>query len=150
MENQPKISTVEAFLLIVVAIIADVLSVAPVLNWIAWLGMSGVIIFLKYGKEIMPMGNLVAFIAEFIPFISILPLYTAGIALTIWIDRHPTGVIAQTAQKAQDAVKRQRGGAVPKTAVPGVKSPVGSIPAPSAPQVALAKAPTAGFAKIQP
>lgn len=109
MENQPKISTVEAFILVVVAVIADILSVIPILNWIAWLGMGAVMLYLKFGKGILPMGNLIAFVAEFIPFVSVLPLYTAGIALTIWVDWRPESAVAQATQKATDTVGIKRG-----------------------------------------
>ena len=124
MSHQPKISTVEAFVLVIVAIIADVLSLIPIINWLVWLGMSAVMLYLKFIKGILPASNLIAFLIEFIPGLSALPLYTIGMIATIIIDRRPEGALARAAQKAAQVTATKR--PIAKTGVV-LKAPVGGL-----------------------
>ena len=110
MEHQPKISTVEAFIMIIIGIIADILSIFPGINILVGISMAGMMFYLK-NKGIMSIVNLIAYIAEYIPLLSILPLYSAGLIATIIIDRNP---------KLSAAVEKA---ALAK----GVKTPVGGL-----------------------
>jgi hypothetical protein len=160
MDNQPKISGVEAFLLISVTLIIDIVPIILIFFGLPDFFIPGLLglatLFYLKMKGISLVRDLIASIGELIPYVSALPLKTAGMILTIWIDWHPQGALAKAAEKATQAIKIKRGvkGARPGAAVPGVKSPIGAIPAPSATQATVtdfaaakarfAKAPTEG------
>ncbi len=112
MQNEPKISTPEAFIWVTVCIIADVLSIFPAVNLIVWVIMApSQWLYLKT-KGVQSQRALISSIIEIIPGLSVLPAYTFGAIITIYLDRHP-----EQAEKLQVVQK--------------IKKPKGSIPAPA-------------------
>lgn len=95
--------------MVIIGIIADILSIVPGLNVLVAVGMAGMMFYLK-NKGIMPMVNLIAYIAEYIPLVSILPLYTVGLIATIIIDRNPKLSAAVEKAAALKEVKTPIGG----------------------------------------
>lgn len=100
MENyQPKISILEIFLLVIWGIALDTIGLAG-FTVADLLGIATTQFYFRL-KGVNGAGyDLIASLLEFIPFIDFLPMKTAGIVIVIWIDRHPKGVIAETAAKA--------------------------------------------------
>lgn len=104
-ERQPKISTVAAFVLMTISIIADLVGAIPFANIIVALLMLPVRLYL-WVKEVKGWYNTAATVAEFIPGVSMLPMYTFALAATIYIDRHPkVAALAQKARVAKSGVK---------------------------------------------
>lgn len=108
MPPEPKISTAEAILLIFFALIADAINWIPILNIISAI-ITFVITQLYFRmKGVKATWNLVMELPEFIPVISVLPLTTAGVAITIFIDHHPNLV---------DTAMQTAGAAIPGAAI---------------------------------
>lgn len=107
MDHQPKLSPIEAFIFIFVSVIADLLNWIPIVNWIVGISMSLSLLYLKI-KGVLPVANLLAYLAEFIPFVSILPMYTTGAIATVIIDRNPRlrEKIAKVASVAKPTIKK--------------------------------------------
>ncbi|GEM_PF-1993283 len=152
MENQPKISTVEAFILISGAGLIDATGIALLLFGLDDLflldivGATSQLYFRMKGVSKAGL-DLVTTAGEMIPYLGALPLKTAGILMVIWADRHPEGVIAQAAEKAAAKVpiKRGKGGVAPARGgataqSAGIRTPVGGLQqSPAATQPAMAK-----------
>lgn len=101
---KPKIPTPVAILLVIISIICDLLNWIPILNWIIGLIRIAITqIYFRY-KGVKGIYDLVGVLIDFIPAISVLPTTTAGILVTIWIDRHPKGTLAKTSAVAQRAI----------------------------------------------
>lgn len=87
MENQPKISTTEAYYLIVFAIIADLINWIPIVNFLVTaVTLPGFQFYFKI-KGVKGIYSLAGNLAELIPVVSILPAITAGVITTIIVDR---------------------------------------------------------------
>lgn len=127
MENQPKISTVESFLLLSAAGLVDAAGIGLLV-----FGLDDFFILDMFStttqfyfrmKGVSKAGyDLAATIGEWIPYVGALPLKTAGVAAVIWADRHPESTITKVAQKA--AVKKAPMAA---SQVPGIKTPIGGL-----------------------
>lgn len=106
--HEPKISNVEVFFLLVLALIADLLSIIPIVNIIV--GIFALIIgqFYYRVKGVKPHYALVGNLIEFIPFLSILPTYIASTAATIYFDRKPakSSAIHESTEEVKQKVKR--------------------------------------------
>lgn len=89
MENQPKISTPEAILILMVTVIADLISIIPLVNWLASAVMFPVTQFYLRLKGIKGTYMMIGNVIELIPILSALPAYTTAMAITIYVDRHP-------------------------------------------------------------
>jgi len=103
MEHQPKkpkISTVEALLLIIVGVIADLINWIPVVNWVVAAFMFPVTQIYFRLKGVKGVYGLVGNLIELIPFLSVLPAYTFAFAATIYIDRKPESAAAKAVEKA--------------------------------------------------
>lgn len=88
-EQQPKISTPEAILILMITVIADLISIIPVINWLVSVVMFPVTQFYLRMKGIKGTYMLVGNVIELIPVLSVLPGYTTAMAITIYVDRHP-------------------------------------------------------------
>lgn len=96
-EQQPKISTPEAILILMITVIADLISIIPVINWLVSVVMFPVTQFYLRMKGLKGTTMLIGNIIELIPGLSALPAYTTAMTITIYIDRHPK--IAANVQK---------------------------------------------------
>lgn len=84
-----KINTAEAILLIMCAIAVDAINWVPVVNWIVGIvALPATQLYLRL-KGIRGVHMFIGNLIEFIPIVSALPVYTAAMAATIYIDRHP-------------------------------------------------------------
>lgn len=101
---EPKISTVEIIFLLFATLIADLLSVVPIFNWVVSAVMFPTMQFYLKMKGVSGAYALVGNVIELIPVLSILPAYTAAILMTIYIDRHPTSLVAKTVEKVTKVV----------------------------------------------
>ena len=102
-EQQPKISTPEAILILMVTAIADLISIIPLVNWLASIVMFPVTQFYLRLKGIKGMYMMIGNVIELIPILSALPAYTTMMAITIYVDRHPK--LATKVQKMPSARK---------------------------------------------
>ncbi len=100
MENEPKISTPEAILWIILAVIADLLSIIPVVNWIVWIIMVPATWLYFKMKGVQSKYAAIGSIIEVIPVISALPGYTVEMIVAIYMDRHPNSKLAKVANAA--------------------------------------------------
>ena len=107
MEQQPKISTPEAVLILMVTAIADLISIIPLMNWLVSVIMFPVTQFYLRLKGIKGMYMLIGNVIEVIPVLSALPGYTVAMAITIYVDRHPqiAAKIQKTASSKSPAIK---------------------------------------------
>lgn len=103
MEHEPKISTAEAMLWVLVCIIADIISIVPIINWIVWIIMFPATWMYFKSKGVQSQTALVGSIIEVIPVLSILPGYTVEMLVAIYMDRHPKGQLAKVASIASVA-----------------------------------------------
>ena len=103
MENdasQPKIDGMEAFFMIALCLVFDAVDFAATfLDW--FFGVGEIIKFFNniiasttmflwvMMKDISPTWNLAGGGLELIPVVNALPIRTATMAITIWLDRHP-------------------------------------------------------------
>lgn len=87
MENQPKISIVEAYFLIAFALIADFINWIPILNILTTIITLPALQFYLKAKGVRGTSGLIGNLLEFIPGLSILPGITGGVIATIIIDR---------------------------------------------------------------
>ena len=99
MKPEPKISLTEAYLLIVFAIIADLLSIVPLLNDIVAVIFTFGSQIYYFMKGVNGIAGIAAEIIEFIPVLSILPGTLLGVVLVILIDRAAATKLGQTALK---------------------------------------------------
>lgn len=130
MDNQPKISIVEAFLLTSYIALTDVIGLILVLFGLDDFFIIDVLTFPVTQfyfriKGIKGNYDLIANLAEIIPYVGALPIRTVGVLLVIWIDRHPRGAIAQVTEKAAQKIPVKGKTGVP--AAPGIKTPVGGL-----------------------
>ncbi len=100
-ESNNKIETVTASAMVTMAIIFDFISSIPIINIvsdiIAWLIFTTWFYFLGAGllnpKKFATIS--VSFLAELIPFVSMLPLTTVGVCILIFMQNHPAlGMLA--------------------------------------------------------
>jgi hypothetical protein len=132
MDNQPKISLPEAFILVIGALIIDIVPIICVLFGMPDFFIPGIIswisVFYLKMKGLSLIRDVVASALELIPYVSVLPAKTVVMCMTIWADRHPEGAIAKATEKAARAIpiKRPVATAVPAKA-PGIKTPVGGL-----------------------
>ena len=95
-DNKPKISPIEAILMLMFVGLADAaeffFEFFIITAWLSWI--VDIIVFpvtqlwLRF-KGIKGTYNLVSNLLEFLPLVSALPLRTAGMIVTIIIDRNP-------------------------------------------------------------
>ena len=85
--QEPKISIVEAYFLIVFAIIADLINWIPIINILTTIVTLPVFQFYFMIKGVKGIYSLAGNIAELIPGLSVLPAITAGVVTTIIVDR---------------------------------------------------------------
>lgn len=88
-EQQPKISTPEAILILMLTLIADLISVIPIVNWLVSIIMFPATQFYLRLKGIKSLYMTIGNVIELIPVLSALPAYTTAMAITIYVDRHP-------------------------------------------------------------
>jgi len=105
--KQPKISTPEAILILMITAIADLISIIPLVNWLVSVVMFPVTQFYLRLKGIKGTYMVIGNIIELIPILSALPAYTTAMAITIYVDRHPklAMVIQKTASSKNPMVK---------------------------------------------
>ncbi len=108
---EPKISGVEATLLIIVAIVADLVGLIPIVNIIGTLISLAITQAYFRIKGVKATANLVAQAIDLIPVLSILPATTVGVAIVLWLDRHPKGLVNKVTDLA----------ITPKKPIPTVK-----------------------------
>lgn len=99
MEHEPRISTAEAIIWILVCILADIISIIPIVNWLVWIIMFPATWMYFKSKGVQSQTALVGSIIEVIPVLSVLPGYTVEMIMAIYMDRHPR-VAAVTAKAA--------------------------------------------------
>jgi hypothetical protein len=87
MEGEPKISTVEAILLVLIALLADAINWIPVVNWVVTLITLPAFQLYFILKKVRGLYALAGNLIEFIPILSILPGVTAGVVGVILLDR---------------------------------------------------------------
>ena len=108
METEPKISVVEIIVLLFFGIIADLLSIIPVVNILVAIVMGAITqIYFRF-KNVASGASLVGSLIELFPVLSVIPAHIASILLTIYIDRHPDSKLATTAEKVV-AIKNPKG-----------------------------------------
>ena len=88
MPPEPKISTAEAILLVFFAIIADVINLIPFINILATIVTFTITQLYFRMKGVKATFNIIMQLLEFIPIVSVLPLTTAGVVVTIIIDHN--------------------------------------------------------------
>ena len=131
-----KISTIEAFLIMSYIGILDLIGLL-----ILFIGLDDFFIidalsfpvtqFYFRMKGVSRAGvDLVANLAELIPYVGALPLRAVAVGVVIWADWHPESAVAKVTEKAAQitTVKKpatKTGIAAPK--VPGIKTPVGGL-----------------------
>lgn len=130
MDNQPKISTLEAFLLLSGTGLMDAIGIVLVI-----FGLDDFFILDILGsatqfyfrmKGINKAGyDLAASALEVIPYVGALPLKTIGVLAVIWADRHPEGTVAKITEKAAAKIPFKGGKGI--QTVPGIKTPVGGL-----------------------
>lgn len=113
-EQRNKISDVEAILLIIGGLIADIINWIPGINVLVGIVVFPITQLYFRAKEVKGTYSLVGNIIELIPFLSVLPAYTAAFAVTIYVDRHP-----KVATKAVVITKLV---SAPKASLPSVDS----------------------------
>ena len=124
MEHQPKISLVEAFILLSYIGLTDVVGLVLVLFGLDDFFILDILTFpvtqIYFRMKGIPKAgyDVAGNVAELIPYLGALPIRTLGVALVIWADRHPSGVVAQTVAKAAKATP---------TKPTGIKTPVGEL-----------------------
>lgn len=98
---EPKISTAEAILLIIFALIADVINLIPLINILATVITFTLTQLYFRMKGIKATFNMVMQFLEFIPVISALPLTTVGVIVVIILDHNQKAVsdITNTEEK---------------------------------------------------
>ena len=113
---EPKISLLEIILIGVLFALLDLIGFALIffaLDDFGILEMVASPIFLYLSiKGIPAMRQLICWVLELIPWVGdILPLFTVGWILTVWADRHPSGLAAKTVSVVQTARGRRVPGA---------------------------------------
>lgn len=97
---EPKISTPEIIILVLFAVIADLINWIPVINWVVTaVTLPGFQLYFMI-KGVRGIYSLAGNAVEAIPALSVLPAITAGIIVTIIIDRAMASKLGQTALKA--------------------------------------------------
>ncbi|OGY61977.1 MAG: hypothetical protein A2745_01075 [Candidatus Harrisonbacteria bacterium RIFCSPHIGHO2_01_FULL_44_13] len=117
MEHQPKISIVEAVFLLMYLGFTDLVGIILVLFAfddffiIDALTFPVTQVYFRM-KGVKGTADLIANVAELVPYVGALPLRTVGVLIVIWADRHPEGALAKSGQMAQMAakVKTPKGG----------------------------------------
>ncbi len=126
-KHQPKIPTPVAFILIVVAIIADLI------NWIPGVNIIVTILTLGYQFYFWSAGvpgfiGIIGNVIEFIPGLSVIPALTAAISLTVYVDRHPESWIGKKVLEIAAKLKAARGGGgSAAAAAPRIRTPKGAL-----------------------
>jgi len=126
MEQSHKITGIEAFFLISMALIIDIIGIILIfflLDDLFILDTFGITTQLYFRmRGVNGAGYDLAYsIGEFIPYVGALPLKTVGILTVLWIDRHPEGSLAKAAstiptpKKSGPAVKTPRRAPAPVT-----------------------------------
>ena len=110
MEHQPKISLIEAYLLVTFALIADLINWIPFLSWVVTVITLPAFQFYFFMKGVRGVWSLGGNIVEFIPGLSALPAVTAGVVDTILIDRAAATKLGQAGLAAAGPVGKLAGG----------------------------------------
>ncbi len=98
----------EIIVLLFFGIIADLLSIIPVVNILVAIVMGAITqIYFRF-KNVASGASLVGSLIELFPVLSVIPAHIASILLTIYIDRHPDSKLATTAEKVV-AIKNPKG-----------------------------------------
>ena len=134
MEQKPKISLPEIYLLVVFALIADLINWIPVVNWLVDLiELPGYWLYFRM-KGVLTHGWLIGGgVVEAIPVLSVLPGTTASIVAIIIMDR----VAAAAPKEIQKTLAKVPGEKTPPTSsgsgtpTPAPASNQGSTKAPS-------------------
>ncbi len=114
MENQPKISAPEAFFLIIVAVIADLINWIPFVNWlVTFVTLPGFQFYFMI-KRVKGYAAVVGNLIELIQFLSFLPAITAGVLGVIIIDRLTASKLGQVALKGAGPAGKLAGQALKK------------------------------------
>lgn len=99
MDNQPKISGPEAYLLVAFALLADAINWIPVVNWfVTAITLPAFQIYFMM-KGVRGIANIAGNLVELVPFLSFLPGVTAGVIATIIIDRVAASKLGAAALK---------------------------------------------------
>ena len=122
MDHKPKISDAAAFLLMSLAIIADLLNWIPIANWIVTLITLAIFQIYFRIKGVAGIYGLLGNLGETIPLVSILPCISFAVGYTIWVDRHPKSTLAKVSKVAEVAK-----GKFPGKTQAGIKTPIGKL-----------------------
>jgi hypothetical protein len=121
-QPEPKISLPEVILIGLFLLLIDLVEIVIFFAGLDdfWLLdiLAGSIFFYIFIKGVPPMRMLVAWLLELIPWAGALPLLTIGFGLTVWADRHPSGIVAKAGAVAGAA--KGKGAARPAPAARGV------------------------------
>lgn len=104
--QEAKISTVEAYYLIVFAIMADLVNWIPIVNILTTVVTLPVFQFYFRIKGVKSMYSLAGNLAEVIPFVSVLPAITAGVLVTIIVDWKSAGKGIQSIKRLTSGTKK--------------------------------------------
>jgi hypothetical protein len=101
MNPKPKITTVEAALLLMYIGASDIIGMLLVLVGLDDFGIIDVLTWPVSGfyfrfKGVKGAYDLIGNIAELVPYVGALPVRTIGVLFTIWADRHPKAGAALT------------------------------------------------------
>lgn len=97
--KMPQISAIAIALLIIFALIADVLTLIPIINVFVTLTVSPVLYLYWKIKGVPAYPTLIAGAIEIIPVVSMLPSITAGILAVVLIDRFGASKLGKAAPK---------------------------------------------------
>ncbi len=118
-EYEPKISGIEAMLMILVALLFDALDIAATfLDFVVGMGefikpainvVASTILFVWVKlKGVSALRTIAGAGLELVPFVNALPIRTVTMIATIWLDRHPKE--AEIAEVILPTPKNPRGG----------------------------------------
>jgi len=106
MDHEPKISLVEAFLLVMYVGFTDLIGMVLVLFALDDFFILDVLTFPVTQiyfrmKGVSKAGyDVTANLLEIVPYLGALPIRTVGVLAVIWVDRHPEGLVSGAAQIA--------------------------------------------------
>lgn len=104
-QNNPKISDIEAFVLLSYIGLTDLVGMVLVLFALDDFFILDILtfpvtqIYFRMKKISKVEYDLAANLAELVPYLGALPLRTIGVAMVIWTDRHPKSAVAKLADK---------------------------------------------------
>jgi hypothetical protein len=119
MEQKPKLYLAETIILLMIAVIIDAIGI-----FLLFFAMDDFFVLDIFGltmqgyfriRGVNGAGyDLVASLLEVVPYLGALPFKTVGVATVAWIDSHPSGSIAKTANLAAIKKPVSKPTAVPK------------------------------------